>query len=68
MPKGRPFAFRLGSPEVIQGWNIGMAGMKVGGKRNLLVPAHLAYGAKGSPPDIPPNSPLIFEVHVISAK
>jgi len=68
MPRGKPLSFVLGSRSIIQGWNIGIQGMRVGGRRNLLIPPHLGYGAKGSPPDIPPNAPLIFEIHLMSAK
>jgi len=68
MPRGKPFTFVLGDSNVIQGWNQGIQGMRVGGRRNLLIPASLGYGARGKPPDIPPNSPLIFELEVLSAK
>jgi peptidylprolyl isomerase len=57
-----PFAFTLGQGQVIQGWDQGVPGMKVGGRRILVIPADLAYGAAGSPPTIPANSPLIFVV------
>jgi len=67
LPKGRPLVFKFGSTEVIQGFNVGMNGMKPGGRRNLLIPSHLGYGSKGSPPEIPPNAPLIFEVHLLNA-
>jgi peptidylprolyl isomerase len=61
--KGRtPFEFTIGQGQVIQGWDQGIPGMKVGGRRVLVIPADLAYGAAGSPPTIPANSPLIFVV------
>ena len=60
--RGKPFKFRLGTGEVIKGWEVGIEGMKVGGKRRLRIPPAMAYGAKGAPPDIPANSHLIFEV------
>ena len=67
LPRGRPFKFKLGAGQVIAGWDQGVVGMKVGGVRHLVIPAHLAYGRAGSPPTIPPNSTLLFEVHLLSA-
>jgi peptidylprolyl isomerase len=60
-----PFTFTLGKGQVIQGWEQGVPGMKVGGRRELIVPANLAYGAKGSPPLIPPNAPLVFVIDLL---
>jgi peptidylprolyl isomerase len=60
-----PFSFALGKGQVILGWDHGIVGMKVGGRRELVIPASLAYGAKGSPPTIPPNAPLVFVVDLL---
>lgn len=64
--KGQGFKFRLGKQEVIKGWDVGLQGMKVGGKRRIVCPPNMGYGAKGSPPVIPPNSTLIFDVELKS--
>jgi len=63
--RGQGFSFKLGTGTVIQGWDLGVNGMKVGGVRKLTIPPDLAYGTKGFPPVIPPNSTLVFEVELL---
>ena len=63
-----PLDFQLGAGRVIKGWEQGILGMKVGGKRTLIIPASLAYGAKGAGGDIPPNADLIFDVELMDVK
>ncbi len=63
-----PFSFTLGAGEVIQGWDRGVAGMKVGGKRKLTIPPELGYGDRGFPGAIPPRSTLVFEVELLDVR
>ena len=65
---GAPFTFNVGGGQVIQGWDEGVPGMKVGGKRKLVLPADLGYGKYGSPPVIPPNATLVFEVELLEVR
>jgi FKBP-type peptidyl-prolyl cis-trans isomerase len=65
---GKPFTFKLGAGEVIEGWDRGFEGMKVGGKRDLIIPSQMGYGKRGAPPDIPPNATLNFEVQLLKVQ
>jgi FKBP-type peptidyl-prolyl cis-trans isomerase FkpA len=69
IPRGEPLDFVLGAGRVIKGWDQGVKGMKVGGKRTLIIPADLAYGSRATPgSNIPPNSALIFDVELMDVK
>jgi peptidylprolyl isomerase len=66
--RGQPFQFTLGAHQVIAGWDEGVAGMKIGGKRTLVIPPELGYGARGAGGVIPPNATLIFDVELLGVQ
>ena len=66
--RGQPFSFPLGGGRVIKGWDEGVVGMKIGGKRTLIIPPELGYGARGAPGAIPPNATLRFEVELLDVR
>ncbi len=67
-PRGEPFIFTLGAGQVIRGWDEGVAGMRVGEMRRLLIPAEMAYGSRGAGGVIPPNATLLFEVELLEVQ
>lgn len=63
--RNQPYPFRVGAGQVIQGWDRGVPGMRIGGTRRLIIPPSLAYGSQGSPPAIPPNATLTFDIELL---
>jgi FKBP-type peptidyl-prolyl cis-trans isomerase FkpA len=68
LDRGQPFSFKLGAQQVIQGWDEGVSGMKVGGKRTLIIPPQLGYGARGAGGVIPANATLMFDVELLKVE
>ena len=68
LDSGQPFTFKLGAGEVIEGWDRGIEGMRIGGKRELIIPPQMGYGDSGAPPDIPPGAILSFEVQLLDVQ
>ena len=68
LDRNDPFSFALGGGSVIRGWDEGVVGMKIGGKRKLTIPPHMGYGARGAGGVIPPNATLVFEVELLDVK